>query len=58
MVVPAERALVEAARVAVIAQKRFGFCAADVRRFVGACGTRSGEEFLVTERHWIDVIQI
>ena len=55
---PAERALVEAARVAVIAQKRFGFCAADVRRFVGACGTRSGEEFLVTERHWIDVIQI
>lgn len=58
VVVAAERALVQGAVKAVVAEKRLGFCAGGVRRFVGAGGTRSGEEFLVTERHGVYVNQL
>ena len=55
MVVPAERAFVDGTAIAVAAQKRPGLCAEDVSGFVFAGRTRSGEEVLVTERHWVNV---
>lgn len=57
MVVVAERALVEGAGVAVVAEERLALRTGAVRRFVLAGRTRSGEEVLVTERHGVDVDQ-
>ena len=55
MIVVADRALVDRSRIVVTAEISGDLRSAAVRRFVGTSGAGSGEEVLVTERHWVNV---